>query len=1018
MATNANRDGSDSRSLNLEDLDQIVGGAVPAQTQYDNLKQNLLSEINNADITNIVTTEAANIQNGSVTAAAAITAIETHASTDHVSEVAALAALDAATYGNAKVNGTDAVAAELTKVLTNGTGEQDMVHLAATTTANPANLISELDQAVQVLALGSANQNTALGLSTAAATDWVEAKLNTAVNAEVATDAVDVAVDTATVAAVAVQSALGEIPVSQFQADQAKLTSDASALSGATALQTDLYAPHQGEIAEGNAIDAVVTALGGNLTTIEQEAAALHGLTGTAALNEIQAAETATGLPNEVTLVALDLFSEGNATVQKALSSEYTGNALETNLATDVAMGGISANLAVETLNLIVDDLAQNSVNSSTIPVMEQGFAVATADTLLASDATALAATDTTAATLANSGYSPNAALAAADTHQAQLASGLATLINTSYANEVALSNELTALTNELGANASKYISEAESLITNPSLATGYISQIESAAEAAEAAATPGSTQGTFSADAALSLLAIYSHGNPTVLNELETRLVNGTTEADIANLVALGAISANEGVAILTQVVDTLASASPNNSVTLTGSDGHSISLDRTSALDWAEAQLAQVVLPMMNILPEDLANLASALVEGGSALTAAEKAFGLATAEAVNIAEFVGLLEYTDGQQVVAGFGIDAAWTAAAASADATAVINAGTSGYTLSADATAQLHAIDVAAGQRELADVNFAQQVTEANLNAYLAANPNSNQLIEMAGVDALTVTYGGDFMNNAILAVTQEFNIWQFSGSITASIMDPTAENIIDIPLNLGLIFVGILPDTANVFDLALQGMAALMDTGAAADVLGPELSGDLGAFWTTVHLGLSGVMGLFNDDVLLQGQAAVQLGQDAVQIARNTFTFSDDLAHGNYGALGGDAETLATNLGNAVLTFAEDYVGDIFIGIPIPEAGAMFSDIVQTLGSVEQSIMGNSDLASVANAISAESQSVLSGLEAMLGSSTDAAIVSGISDAVQWFSGVDGELKGWADSAIDGIDEIGSLLGI
>src|SRR5258707_11310950 len=106
------RENSGRRALDLEDLEQIVGGATATHQQYDTTKQSLLSEINNADITNAVAADAASIASSPASAATIATAIqniESHASTDHVSEVAALAALDAATYGNAKIGGTDAI---------------------------------------------------------------------------------------------------------------------------------------------------------------------------------------------------------------------------------------------------------------------------------------------------------------------------------------------------------------------------------------------------------------------------------------------------------------------------------------------------------------------------------------------------------------------------------------------------------------------------------------------------------------------------------------------------------------------------------------------------------------------------------------------------------------------------------------------------------------------------------------------------------------------------------------------
>src|ERR1700726_4374407 len=86
---------SEGRPLEIADLERIVGGATATHQQYDATKQNLLGEINNADITNAVAADAARIASNpanAATIAATITNIEAHAATDHVSEVAALAA--------------------------------------------------------------------------------------------------------------------------------------------------------------------------------------------------------------------------------------------------------------------------------------------------------------------------------------------------------------------------------------------------------------------------------------------------------------------------------------------------------------------------------------------------------------------------------------------------------------------------------------------------------------------------------------------------------------------------------------------------------------------------------------------------------------------------------------------------------------------------------------------------------------------------------------------------------------
>lgn len=1025
MANKKNHIMSDGRPLEIADLEQIVGGATATHQQYDTAKQDILNTINNTDISNAIAAEAASIASAPASAnaiTAAITNIESHATADHVSQVAALAALDAATYGNARINGADAVAAALSQSLTSGSGETDMAQLS-TTGINPVSLVSELNQAVQILGLGSANQNTALGLTTAAATDWVEAKLETAVTSQVATSAGTVASDTAAEAVATMQLVFGESTSSQLQADAAKLQADEASLTSATALQSLLSVQHQGEVAEGAEIDAVITALGGNLSTIQQDAAALQGLTGIAAQNEIAAAEHAAGVPNEVTLAALDLFAQGNVTVQQVLSAEYTNGTLETQLASAVATGAITGNLAIEALNLIVSDLAENSVSSSTVPQLEVGFAVATADVTLANDATALAATDTAAASTAETGYNPSATLSASDTHQAQLATSLATLINTTYGSEVSLLNVITALESQAGANAATYITEGASLIANPALAAQYIAEIEGAAASAEAAATPGSTQGVFSADAALALLAIYSHGNSTVLSEIETRLVNGTAETDLANLVALGAIPASQAVATLTQLVDTVAANSPNNSVTLTGADGQSVTLDRTSAEDWAIGQLAKYALPMQtNVVAQGAENLAGALNNFNPAgMESAMKTMAYDVAEGANLAGLVSLLEGADAQQVVSGLGIDTAWATNAAGADAAAVIAAGTTMVQtsygpesqVSASATAAANAIEATADQRELANMALAQQIMEANLSTVWNQNIGSGQDSAIAAVQAAGQEFYqnfakpyGEFEYGLAEDALDEFGITASYQSAEVFGQDPNLSNFMTFAINTGLI-VAPIPPQLNLIDLGLQGMAAFMQESVVSDIIGTHASGDIATACQVLHDGLSGAMNLFGDDLQLQGQAFAQLGGDALQVGENAFSLEKDLFSGNISALGNDASALFSSLGQGLLDAAKDTLGDMFIGVPIQDAGTALNDIVTVVGGMESDLMSNADFSSAVSTIENQANALVGDIGNLLPSGVDNVISDVFNSAKSFLSSAASEAESIFDDAWD-----------
>jgi hypothetical protein len=963
------------RPLQIEDLEQIVGGAATHQ-QYDDNKQDILANINNDTISKAVADAAANAVANPSQITTAITNIENLAQANHVSEVAALAALEAATYGNAKVNGSDAVAAELTKLLTNGAGEADMAHLAAQGFAKPDVLVSELNQAVNVLAMGSADGHTALGLQTNAAVDWVEAKLEVAGGKEAAADAT-----------------AGFNQVHDLASLFSVMQQDAKMVQAATALQSFLDVQHQGEVAEGKGIESVFTALGSHLGTIQQDAAALQGLSGSALQAAITAAEQAGGVPNEVTLAALDLFSHGNAAVQQALSAEYKSGAIETNLAQAVATGAITADQAVQTLNLVIADLAQNSVNSSTTPALEQGFAIAAADVALANAAAALAASDRSAATAAASGYQPNQTLAASLNQQAALADGLKTLINTTYAGEVAVANELNDIKTALGNNAQTYITEANNLIANPALAQGYINAIEAA----------GSS--SVSVDAALTLLAAYSH-NSTVLNEIEKRLVNGTTEANLTQLVTTGAISAAQAVTILTHAVDTLAASSPNNSVTLTGADGHSIVLDRASAVDWAEAQLTKAVVAAQNSLTQNIANLSGQipwdfLQFNIGKLNQDMSALVLATAQLGFTSQLTNLLETTHGNEVLQGIGIDIGWAAASASADAAAVIAAGTHDVpgaygipTPQVDAQAQAlaNSINQHAQAYVMGDLKLAQSIMELNFKNATASEIGNDKAV-MTTVNQMSSTMETVFATGLSFGEAIDPNILD----TWAVIKDPSDLSAwetlgVDIATDIAMdaAGVGIIGDIGA----ADAGMVWLLNQSAVSSVLGSELTGDLKGYYQTCSDLCNGISDIFSDNIKNSMDLVIGGVKEMVEdLGNNAVTMANDLASGNISALPHDLQNLISSFG----TDLEDYAKN-WVNTGIKDVEDTFNDVKTMFGNMANDLMSSPAISSAVHWVDDQGKAVLAELNS---------IGIGPSEIADWF-------KDTAGDALKELEELGN----
>lgn len=394
---------------------------------------------------------------------------------------------------------------------------------------------------------------------------------------------------------------------------------------------------------------------------------------------------------------------------------------------------------------------------------------------------------------------------------------------------------------------------------------------------------------------------------------------------------------------------------------------------------------------------------------------------------AEAANLAGLVGLLEGTDAQQVVTGLGIDTAWATNAAGADAAAVIAAGTTTVQtsygpeqqVSAAAQAQASAIEATADQRELANMTLAQQIMEANLTSVWGQNIGTSQDAAIAAVQAAGQQFyqgfaapAGDFVYGLGEDALDEWGLTSAFQSGVAFSADPNLQNFVNLVLNSGMIIEGPFPQSANIVDLGLQGMAALMQEGVVSDVIGSHASGDIGSACQVLHDALSGTMNLFSDDVLLQGQAFVQISDDAIQVGQNAFSLGADIFSGNVGAMGRDAEALFTNLGKGTLDFAQDLLGDFYLGVPVQDAGAALNDVVQVLGGMESDLMSNPDFSSAVNAIENQANALVGDIGSLLPSGVDNVISDVFNSAKSFLSGAASEAESIFDDAWDWITSL------
>jgi hypothetical protein len=213
--------------------------------------------------------------------------------------------------------------------------------------------------------------------------------------------------------------------------------------------------------------------------------------------------------------------------------------------------------------------------------------------------------------------------------------------------------------------------------------------------------------------------------------------------------------------------------------------------------------------------------------------------------------------------------------------------------------------------------------------------------------------------------------------------------------------------------STKVLSLATEGLAVLMESDAVSGVIGSTAAGDLATTFKTVHDATAGAIALFTDAVEFDGQAAIDLGNQAVTIGQNTYTLTNDLVHGNTGALANDAKTLFTNLGNATLAFAEDLGGIVTVGVPLQDVPAMLTNLGNVLSKVGVDIMGASAFASAEDAVKSEAQTILQGLESyspVVGSALQSAFAPMISALTSSLE------SGW-DSFVGDMTSVGDDIG-
>jgi hypothetical protein len=373
-----------------------------------------------------------------------------------------------------------------------------------------------------------------------------------------------------------------------------------------------------------------------------------------------------------------------------------------------------------------------------------------------------------------------------------------------------------------------------------------------------------------------------------------------------------------------------------------------------------------------------------------------------------------------------VVAGLGIDTAWASVSASADAAAIIAAGTTitqtNYgpesQVSASATAAADAVLQTADQRELANLNLAQEVMEGYLTNVWNQNTAAGQQSDAAIVEADAQKFyssfavpAADYGFGVAADALDEWGITSVYQSEQAMASDPNLQNFANLALNTGMIFKGPFPQAVNIVDFGLQAMAALMQEGAVSDVIGTEAAGDLGTSFQVLHDAIAGTMNMFSDTVLVFGQTGVQLADDAIKVGENSFTLANDLFHGNTGALASDAVTLFENMGKGLLDEELAIYGMQHYFVPVQDIIPLATDLAQQLIGLETDFMSNSDFSSAVDAIKSEAQTLVSDIGNLLPSGVDSFISSSLDS-------IEDELDKGASTLESWGEDVWSFLGL
>jgi hypothetical protein len=993
------------RDLNLDDLDQVVGGAAAVATKVVDHSQDSAFLASLGSVAAVVSSAASAMSHGTETTTAAINSVETAAQGAHISTDAALASLLGATHGNTQVDQA------LTTRLTSGAAETELASLAMSGHLQVADVNTIVNVVTGTLAAYSKDGQSALGMSQTAAIDVIDGKIDAAAQTQLTADQATMSnthVDyndgmqamlaSMGVASTATHQVIADTSfISGFEStNAAQLTANsqiAVAEGGATALQTDLshikgYEAHTDstfgviataadafsgqptaalvdQILANAGVDKALGAIGGNHSSMLSS-----GL-----LSQLESAAQAAGVSTDLTLAIAESIAP-TAGVQAGLATEMAtrlaNGTAETELVNLAMSGHLQASDVTNIVNAATGTLAQLSADGQSVLGMTQSAATDLIDAKIDSAAQAhLAADQATAsnthvdyndgmaAMLASMGASStalkqviadNSFISSFESATAAQLADAATITNLEGGTVALQAGLQAALSNPLQAANTSVFGQTASIVDILGTATtaATVAQVMTAmnSNSGAAAISEIETTVTMSTDAALAAAALLTHSTDVqqaLVTELITRANNGALASNINTLVSNGQLQGSDVANIVTVITNVIAAHTPG---------GTPLGMSVEAATD---TLLARVDASIQS----SQAMYASA--EGLQSIGA------WATGKANAIGAVLQSLETTHGAQILAGIGSEIA-TASAQADSAVAAFNASSAGIAINQQ-LAQQNAVDViinrATGASLPTDQIASQVLTieQAAGNTINAAYTQAQHVTESLLSAAYTAAGGAQTISAVSSGLQTALNATESAAESALQKGWALAATNTDGSIAEQLV-TGQVTTLAGFSNIGAQFGAHIFDVGMVKYGLGPSNTTVLAAEGMEYLLGQSAVADVLGSHATGDLKTACQLVLTASNAVQQLAT---DISQGG-SAISQSALTMAGDLAKNAGNLTEDLFTGNISGMK-SDANQLTSQFLTDMSSLGSTIgSASSALATEAASLAANTFNIVYGL--------------------------------------------------